>query len=858
MATSEGKIYRLGGEMSIFGVGIFAGLLAVSGVARVAGASDWPQFMRGPERTGDAADEELKLPLGIIAQVKLDDMVTTSPAVVGGLVYVVDQMGTAYCVNPQANRIVWKASPDGEKAMGANSSSPCVAKGRVYYGTTAGNFHILDAKDGKTVKTINTGWPVVASPIAVNESVYIQTIGAVLHGFDLDGKERWRWDHYQRGIKPDTTRTGSPDSFESPHYAGARELCASGRKIVAACGWDFFCLEDEGKDAKVLWCHRAPIGPNKGVPMGMAISGDYVYAACPGVDGAGTIVPFALKDGRYDLMGTKDEWKSKDVLDDQFAVFGTVALRGSTAFVPRHERGFGAFEFLGPGRGWRRKWISHLWTNPAGFTPSLASPALSRDHAAFATTDGEMIIVTQDSRGQELAEFQPAPFRFKTPHGKMIVSSPAIVGGCIYFGCDDGFLYVLGPGRALATRTEKLTLHEPRSKVTPATGKAYAWPCPEGNPANTGAVEDPAFRSPFRLRWAVRDAAVFKQGLTADLESLYFSSMESTVAAVEQATGRIRWRMRIPGVYDHAANRGTVVVSDGRLYLVRALRSKAVLDALGALFCLDARTGETLWERPVGHPGTWTRWAPVCAGGRVVVATIRGEKMVPTVEAFDAEKGTEAWKVPLEEVAGSNLDAREGQGLGGCLLDGRLYYTRAIKGQGLTVALDPANGNVIWKNTTNYGQSGYPSGRDGRLYLGGSYNTPFCCLSAKDGSLVWTGKADSYQAPALGRDCLLFRNYGGSGALSLADGKPLVRNGKPFRMSSIGHFCGPARIVLPHLALEITASGLMIQNLDTGEDLWRSRGFAPRTCASPVISNGRIFANPQSDGMLYCFDPGEM
>ena len=97
-------------------------------LAGPAGAADWPQFMRDSAHTGDAADEALseKLPLGLLAQVKLDDAVMTSPAVVGGLVYVVDQLGTAYCVDPkegQGGRIVWRAAPDGAKAMGSNTNS---------------------------------------------------------------------------------------------------------------------------------------------------------------------------------------------------------------------------------------------------------------------------------------------------------------------------------------------------------------------------------------------------------------------------------------------------------------------------------------------------------------------------------------------------------------------------------------------------------------------------------------------------------------------------------------------------------------------------------------------------------------
>ena len=116
-------------------------------------AADWPQYMRDSEHTGDASDERLRLPLRLVAQVKLDDAVLTSPAVAGGRAYVIDQMGAAYCIDPDSSRVIWKSSPDGEGAMGSNTSSPCVTHRRVYYGTTAGSFHILDAN----IRDVNSG-----------------------------------------------------------------------------------------------------------------------------------------------------------------------------------------------------------------------------------------------------------------------------------------------------------------------------------------------------------------------------------------------------------------------------------------------------------------------------------------------------------------------------------------------------------------------------------------------------------------------------------------------------------------------------------------------------------------------------
>src|SRR5262245_16999606 len=101
----------------LIGLGLFALVLS----AEVSRAADWPQCMRDPAHTGDAAAEALSLSLGLVAQVKLDDAVMTAPAVVAGRAYVVDQMGTAYCINPQTGRILWKSAPDGAGAMGANA-----------------------------------------------------------------------------------------------------------------------------------------------------------------------------------------------------------------------------------------------------------------------------------------------------------------------------------------------------------------------------------------------------------------------------------------------------------------------------------------------------------------------------------------------------------------------------------------------------------------------------------------------------------------------------------------------------------------------------------------------------------------
>src|SRR4029077_10868015 len=101
-----------------------------------------------------------------------------------------------------ANRMIWKTSPGGERACGANSSSPCVVNGRVYYGTTAGRLHILDAASGEVRKSIEVGWPVTGSLTWANDSIYFQDLGGIVHCLDVDGNERWRYDHYKTYKEP--------------------------------------------------------------------------------------------------------------------------------------------------------------------------------------------------------------------------------------------------------------------------------------------------------------------------------------------------------------------------------------------------------------------------------------------------------------------------------------------------------------------------------------------------------------------------------------------------------------------------------------------------------------------------------
>lgn len=809
-------------------------------------AGDWPQFMRSAQRTGDAVDEQLQFPLALVAQVELDDAVLSSPAVVDGRAYVVDQMGTAYCIDPDARRIVWKRSPDGNDAKGSNTSSPCVVGDRVFYGTTAGKFHILRTTDGSVLKSVDFGWPITASPTYDDGRIYFQTVEGVVHCLNVEGESIWRWDHYAQYSDPNEKDFASrwPGSYNSPHYGG-NEVALRDKRLVTGIGWDHFCLKDEGDKPTLVWCNRAALGKDDGIPLAPAISGDYVYTAWPGVDAAGSLLRVRLADGAF-------ERKTDQLGRNYWAILGTPAVRGETVYFGRTLRGVTAYEF---GKG--TQWESFRWSRPAGFTPVISSPALTKDHCLFTTMTGELIAVPLAARGSDLDELKPKPFRFQTPHGKFISSSPAVSGGRVFFGSDDGHLYVLGPDGRQQPREEALTVHERRAKPQPATGRRYGWPSPFGGPNNNSYVDDAQLKPPLRLRWAVRSFGMFKQQMSATEDDLVYQTMTGTVGCIEQTTGRLRWRIRVtPTGGGETVGYSGVLCSGGKVFLhVPSFRESEIV-------CLDQLDGSLVWRKPTGQTrGSTARAAPVAAANRIVfgyTAPGQDEKTQrAVVEAWNADTGEVAWQVEMN----SRGDLRRPTGAA----DGDIvFFTSAVRGrrdddQGETLAIDAKSGKVLWRINDVFGGGGssaIPVVQDDKLYLVG--RDGLYCLDCKSGELVWKEPRRGlwFHGICIGDGYYTCRGYSGfAQRFRLSDRQPEKLDGKQILLGAEAHACGTVVLTSADISIAISIVGLHVRNANTGELLWKSKGFAPRTCASAIPASGRIFCNPQVNGMFYCFEP---
>jgi outer membrane protein assembly factor BamB len=95
--------------------------------------------------------------------------VDSSPAVVGGLVYVGSADQNVYCLNAATGALVWNYTTGGW----VDESSPAVVGGIVYVGSEDDNVYALDASTGAFVWNYTTGDQVLSSPAVVGGIVYV-------------------------------------------------------------------------------------------------------------------------------------------------------------------------------------------------------------------------------------------------------------------------------------------------------------------------------------------------------------------------------------------------------------------------------------------------------------------------------------------------------------------------------------------------------------------------------------------------------------------------------------------------------------------------------------------------------------
>ncbi|MGC9316738.1 MAG: PQQ-binding-like beta-propeller repeat protein, partial [Armatimonadota bacterium] len=138
------------------------GCLGFCLLAALPAGGDWPMFRRDAARSGLAPGAAVG-DLQVVWSAELGGSVDSSPAVVGGVVYVGNSLGGVHALTAVDGSDVWSFDTGG-----AVVSSPAVAEGLVVFGSVDRFVYALDAATGEPTWRFRTYGPIISSPAVVD------------------------------------------------------------------------------------------------------------------------------------------------------------------------------------------------------------------------------------------------------------------------------------------------------------------------------------------------------------------------------------------------------------------------------------------------------------------------------------------------------------------------------------------------------------------------------------------------------------------------------------------------------------------------------------------------------------------
>jgi len=297
------------------------------------------------------------------------------------------------------------------------------------------------------------------------------------------------------------------------------------------------------------------------------------------------------------------------------------------------------------------------------------------------------------------------------------ISSAAVVGGCVFVGCDNNYLYCFdAKGGKVIWKFE--ADYEVFSSPAVAYGKVYVG---EG----LHYTEDAKFYcvdvQTGGLVWHFQTNNHTESSPAISDGKVYFGAGEDGVYCLNAETGEKIWQY--PGVHVDSSP----IVVDGWCYFGSGY-------GISRFHCVNALDGSLKWKYDLDYPA----WGgPAVVNGRVYFAIGNGNFNVSDDEPYGGviclrvENGEKIWAFEAEDTVLTSV----------AIADGKAYFgSRDSKLYCLNVDM----GEEIWNYQTNspivsspavVGLNVYFGCNDGKIY----------CLNTEDGELKWTfdtGKSD--------------------------------------------------------------------------------------------------------------------
>ena len=375
-----------------------------SNVSAVAGASDWPMFLRDPIHS--AAADVPSTPQGKVKwRFDTDLPMFSSPAVVDGTLYLGSGDSRVVALDADTGELLWERG-----VLGPIDSSPAVAGDSVFIGLRDGTVLSLNKDSGELQWEFPTGGIFATSPVVLEGILYIGSGDGKLYTLDAQtGQARW--------------------SYQTDGHIASDP--AINDDIVAVLSQDgYLHIVDKHTGRKRLDYHSKFA---RGSP---ALSGDWVYTAdqiglVTAIDWHKREVPFE-KNVRW-LKTQLWAWGALRELPPLKGLAWATFVPGSLVASPivTEDRLYVASS-EGDVYALDRETGDTEWTFEAdGFF--LAAMTLVGDGLFIGDRFGTMYAISA-GEGEEL-------WRFET--GAPIGSTPVAANGMLYFTSEDGTLYAL-------------------------------------------------------------------------------------------------------------------------------------------------------------------------------------------------------------------------------------------------------------------------------------------------------------------------------------------------------------------------------------------------------------------------------
>lgn len=345
---------------------------------------------------------------------KTTSRVVSSAAVSNGVVYIESYDGYLYAIDEASGTQKWKFATKGEKRFSAPNlhgiqpvtevmpdpfdhylSSPAVWNGAVYFGSGDGNIYAVDATTGALKWKFKTGNVVHASPALADGTVFVGSWDSYFYALDAKtGREKWRF------------KTGSDPKIHNQEGIQSSAAVADG-VVYFGCR-DSHLYAVDAKTGKQRWAYSTG---TSWVISSPAVRDAVVYAAT-----SDTAKFFALdaKTGAEKFVVQFNHWP----------FFSSPSLAGNFAYIGSQSGKLVAIDLDKRAQAW-----------------DFATDGQKQNGAALSKPDG--------SPNYDAAFTDDFYDTLMAGHATMmkdgmVLSSPVIADGTVYFGSADGNLYAIG------------------------------------------------------------------------------------------------------------------------------------------------------------------------------------------------------------------------------------------------------------------------------------------------------------------------------------------------------------------------------------------------------------------------------